>query len=62
VAVGEDGCGVGDGEGPATTAALCSVQLRDCRYDAEVLDLVERESVRVVEGEGDVPGRRLRCR
>ena len=56
MAVAEDRCGVGDGEGPAATAALCSVQLRDCRYDAEEFDLLERESVRAVEGGGDVPG------
>jgi hypothetical protein len=42
VAVAEDRCGVGDGERPAATAAVCSVQLRDCRYGAEVFDLLER--------------------
>ena len=43
MAVAENGCGVGDGEGPAAAAALCSVQLRDCRYSAEEFDLLEWE-------------------
>lgn len=41
MAITEDGSGVGDGERPAAAAALCSVQLRYCRYSAEVFNLLE---------------------